>query len=72
MQQVARRNAIDVCKATVRIRLQIKACEQLKQTMMRAVRDLYRQRLLIEGLDIAIGEIAQQAVQTSLLGFVPA
>jgi hypothetical protein len=72
MQQVARRDPVDVGKASSRIRLRIETGQQLEQALMGAVCNRDRQRLFIERLDVAADEIAQEPVQAALLGLVPA
>jgi hypothetical protein len=72
MQQVARCNTIDVGETSRRVRLWVKTCQKLEQTFVGVVCNRDRQRLLIERLDIATNEIAQQPVQAALLGLVPA
>jgi hypothetical protein len=72
MQQIARSDTIDVCKTTVRARLQIQTRQQLEQAPMGTVCHRNRERLFVEGRDIAIGEIAQQPAQPALLGIVSA
>jgi len=72
VQQIARGNAIDVGKPSIRTCLQVETCQQLEQAVMGAVRDRYRQRFFIESLDVAADQIAQQSIQSPLFGIVPA
>jgi hypothetical protein len=71
MQQVVRRDAIDVGQATIGIGLKVEASNQLKQTLIGAVRDVDGQRFFIEGFDIPADKIAQQPAQSLLSGLVP-
>jgi hypothetical protein len=72
MHEVARGNAIDVGQTSIRAASQIEARQQLEQTIMGLICGRDRQRFFIESLDVAANQIAQQLVQTPLLGFVPA
>lgn len=72
MQEVALGNAIDVGQTSIRAAPQIEAPKQRQQSIMGMVSNRDRQRFFIESFDVAADHIAQQSVQTPLLGLVRA
>jgi hypothetical protein len=72
VQEVARRDTDDVGEAAIRIAVQIEASDQVQQAAISAVGDCHRQRRLIEDLDVAADETAQQRAQALLRGLAGA
>jgi hypothetical protein len=65
-------NTIEVGESMLRASSKIEACDQVDQTLIGAIRDRHRQRLLVKRFDIAADEESQQPAQRLLLGYAPA
>ena len=72
MPEVARCNTIEVGEPVVRAGSKIKACDQVEQALIGAIRDRDRQGFLVKSFDIAADQVSQQPAQGPLLGLVPA
>jgi len=72
VQQTALGDAVDISQAAIGIGLKIEASNEIEQAAIGAVGDVDRQRLLVEGLDVAPDQTIQKRIQTPLFGFVPA
>jgi hypothetical protein len=53
MPEVARCDTIEVGEAAVRAGLSLRACDQIEQALIGAIRDRDRQRFLVKSFDVA-------------------
>jgi hypothetical protein len=66
MQQIARRNAVDVGKAAVCIGVKVETSNEVKQPAIGAVGNRHRQRRFVVDLDVGSDQTAEQSAQALL------
>jgi hypothetical protein len=72
MQEIERRNAVDVSQPMISIGLEVQAGYQVEQPTVRPIRDSDRQRFFVEVFDKPTDKTAKQAAYSALLRAVAA